>query len=67
MYKSSAFSLEARYFKDLQNKHGIVPDLNIHDTFGPNFVPRSTYTNQIQEILKNVARQRDETARVSIR
>ena len=29
-----------------------------------NFVPRSSYTNQIMDILKNVARQKEETARV---
>ena len=30
------------------------------------FVPRSSYTNQIMDILKNVARQKEETARVKI-
>ena len=31
-----------------------------------NFVPRSSYTNQIMDILKNVAHQKEETARVKI-
>ena len=52
-------SLEARYLKDLKNKHGTVPDLNIHDNLGHNFVPRSTYTNQIQEILKNSGKSKE--------
>ena len=30
----------------------------------PTFVPRTSYTNQIMDILKNVARQKEETARV---
>ena len=28
------------------------------------FVPRSSYTDQIMDILKNVARQKEETAKV---
>ena len=30
-----------------------------------NFVPRSSYTDQIMDILKNVARQKEETSKVS--
>ena len=29
-----------------------------------NFVPRSSYTNQIMDILKNVTRQKEETGKV---
>ena len=29
-----------------------------------NFVPRSSYTNQIVDILKNISRQKEETAKV---
>ena len=50
------------------NKYGNIGVANI--TLDPdqsqNFVPRSSYTDQIMDILKNVARQKEETARVRL-
>ena len=50
------------------NKYGNIDVANItlDSTQSQNFVPRSSYTNQIMEILKNVARQKEETARVRL-
>ena len=51
------------------NKYGKMDSSNIKSNLNdnaqsPNFVPRSSYTNQIMEILKNVARQKEETSKV---
>ena len=60
--------MESRYLKDVMNKFGTIDPsdetLNIGDAKSSNFVPRSSYTNQIMDILKNVARQREETTKV---
>ena len=60
--------MESRYLKDVMNKFGTIDPsdktLAIGDAQNSNFVPRSSYTNQIMDILKNVARQREETAKV---
>ena len=62
--------LESKYLKDVMSKYGNIDVANISldpNDASPaqNFVPRSSYTNQIMEILKNVSRQKEETARVS--
>ena len=50
------------------NKFGFVnipgQSSEIDDNLPHNFVPRSSYTNQIMDILKNVARQKEETTKV---
>merc|ERR1719225_2232483 len=51
------------------SKYGNIDVANItldpnDSTQAQNFVPRSSYTDQIMEILKNVARQKEETRRV---
>ena len=60
--------MESKYLKDVMNKYGNIDVANItlDPTQSQNFVPRSSYTNQIMDILKNVARQKEETARVRI-
>ena len=60
--------MESKYLKDVMNKYGNIDVANItlDSTQSQNFVPRSSYTNQIMEILKNVARQKEETARVRL-
>ena len=52
------------------NKYGKMdsPDgkLDVNGSMeSQNFVPRSSYTDQIMDILKNVARQKEETSKVS--
>ena len=50
------------------NKFGFVnmpgQSSEIDENLPHNFVPRSSYTNQIMDILKNVARQKEETTKV---
>ena len=63
--------LESKYLKDVMSKYGNIDVSNISldpnsANENQNFVPRSSYTNQIMDILKNVTRQKEETARVKI-
>ena len=63
--------LESKYLKDVMSKYGNIDVSNIsldpnNANKNQNFVPRSSYTNQIMDILKNVAHQKEETARVKI-
>ena len=64
MYNNFIFQefLESRYLKDVMSKYGKI-DFS-ENNLDPNFVPRSSYTNQIMDILKNVAKQKEETRRV---
>ena len=54
--------LESKYLKDVMSKYGKVDFSD--SSLDPNFVPRSSYTNKIMDILKNVAKQKEETRRV---
>jgi len=61
--------LESKYLKDVMSKYGNIDVSNIsldanNSNENQSFVPRSSYTDQIMDILKNVARQKEETARV---
>ena len=54
--------LESKYLKDVMSKYGKI-DFS-ESNLDPDFVPRSSYTNKIMDILKNVAKQKEETRRV---